>query len=254
MNANIAAVADQLVEAHRSGRQVTLPTVASEREAYAVQDAVAWRLWRAGGDTIRAWKVGAPDAKTTPSASPIAGSKLRASPAVLPAGAFHVIGVEAEIAYRMAKDLPRKAVPYTLDEAVAAVAGVHVAIEVCDSRNAGWKSADAFTKLADNQLNAGLVLGELVAQWRAIDHARQRCILLVDGNAAKDTTGSHALVDPLPLLPWIINHAAQRSGGLKAGDVVTTGSWNGMVFVEPGAQVVVRFPGIGEARVDFPKG
>ena len=43
----------------------------------------------------------------------------------------------------------------------------------------------------------------------------------------------------------------ERYGGLRAGDVITTGAWTGMHFVDPGAEIVARFPGIGEARVSF---
>jgi 2-keto-4-pentenoate hydratase len=247
------AAAASLIDARRRNVQTALPPVASEADAYAIQDAVA-ASWTAAGDRIGAWKAGAPNATTTPSASPIAASTVRPSPVSLPAVRFHVIGVEAELAYRFERDLPARNRPYTTDEVLAAVASMHVAIEVCDTRLAGWKTADAYTKLADNQLNAALVVGDPVQGWRQVAYAGQRCELIVDGKVEKDTTGSHALVDPTPLLPWIVAHCIARNAPLRAGDIVTTGSWNGMVFVEPGASVVVRFPGLGEAKVDFPKG
>lgn len=245
--------ASSLIDARRRKALVALAPVESEADAYAIQDAVA-ASWKSAGDRVGAWKAGAPDAKTTPSASPIAASTVRASPASLPAAQFHVIGVEAEVAYRFGRGLPARAQPYTKDEVLAAVEAMHVAIEVCDTRLAGWKTADAYTKLADNQLNAALVVGDAVKDWRQVAYASQRCQLVVNGKVEKDTTGSHALVDPLPLLPWIVAHCISRGSPLRAGDIVTTGSWNGMVFVEPGASVVVRFPGLGEAKVDFPKG
>jgi 2-keto-4-pentenoate hydratase len=245
--------AQAIIDARKRHVQVAMDAVASEAAAYAIQDAVA-ASWKASGDRIGAWKAGAPDAKTTPSASPIAASTVLRSPASLPASRFHMIGVEAEVAYRLARDLPARDRPYAQDEVLAAVESMHVAIEVCDTRLADWMSADAFTKLADNQLNAALVIGDPVEDWRHVDYAVQRCQLVVDGKVEKDTTGSHALVNPLPLLPWIVAHCMSRGAPLGAGDVVTTGSWNGMVFVEPGAHVVVRFPGIGEARVEFPRG
>ena len=60
-----------------------------------------------------------------------------------------------------------------------------------------------------------------------------------------------SLDDPAILLPWLANHAATR-GGLRRGTVVTTGSWLGMHFVEPGVEVTVEFAGIGRAAVSFP--
>ena len=44
------------------------------------------------------------------------------------------------------------------------------------------------------------------------------------------------------------NHAAARTGGLKAGDVVTTGSCCGAIPVPPGTAVEAEFPGIGTVR------
>jgi 2-keto-4-pentenoate hydratase len=38
---------------------------------------------------------------------------------------------------------------------------------------------------------------------------------------------------------------------LRAGDVVTTGTWCGMVEVPGAAALSVRIHGIGEARVEF---
>jgi len=72
--------------------------------------------------------------------------------------------------------------------------------------------------------------------------------LRVDGALRASARGSHATVNPFRIVPWIANHCAARRGGLRAGDVVTCGSWTGITFVQPGAEIRVIFPGIGEAR------
>ncbi len=59
----------------------------------------------------------------------------------------------------------------------------------------------------------------------------------------------HPYGNPIRLLPWLAAHCMARCGGLHAGDIITTGTWTGMNFVAPGAEVITRFPGIGEARV-----
>ncbi len=46
--------------------------------------------------------------------------------------------------------------------------------------------------------------------------------------------GSHPTVDPSRLLPAIVAHCTEHSDGLRAGDVVTTGSWTGMTQAAPG--------------------
>jgi 2-keto-4-pentenoate hydratase len=51
------------------------------------------------------------------------------------------------------------------------------------------------------------------------------------------------------LLPWLAAHAARRCGGLRRGDVVTTGTWTGMHFAAAGDAIEARFPGLGQARL-----
>ena len=217
-------------------------------QAYAIQDAVG-RMLSPEGAAIRGWKVGTPDAKTVPTAAPI--YDVLPSQSRIAALRLNIIGVEAEIAYVFGNDLAMRRIPHSADEVLGAVRGLCVAIEVCDSRLADWQTADDLTKLADHGMNHALVIGELVADFRRFDWRRQKVRTLVDGKVLSEGVGSHALDDPASLLPWLVNHAAGR-GGMKSGTVVTTGSWLGMHFVAPGAEVAVEFPGIGRASVSFP--
>ena len=82
-----------------------------------------------------------------------------------------------------------------------------------------------------------------------MDFGAQHAELWINGRRQADATGSHPLGDPFSVMPWIVEHCARRAGGLKGGDVVTTGSWTGMQFVAPGDLVEARFPGIGEASL-----
>ncbi|HEX7967524.1 MAG TPA: fumarylacetoacetate hydrolase family protein, partial [Stellaceae bacterium] len=54
---------------------------------------------------------------------------------------------------------------------------------------------------------------------------------------------------PRRLLAWLANHCARRGSGIAVGDIVTTGTHTGLVFVVPGATATVRFAGLGEASV-----
>lgn len=237
------SIAGLLSAAHRARTQIQsageLPDAA---QAYAAQDLV-WRQIRPGA-RVRAWKVGGANDRVEPTASPIL--RLEQSPAQLAAADFHVIGLEAEIAFRLARDLPAAAAEADI---AAAVGEAVVAIEICDTRLSDWKTASELWKLADFQNNAALVTGSGTARWQTIDWRAQRAQLMVNGATRIDVTGAHPFGNPLRLMPWIAAHCARRSGGLRAGDVVTTGSWGGMHYVEPGCEVHARFPGIGEASV-----
>jgi len=252
--ARVQALAARIIRAHQTRAPFDLPAgeaPASIDEAYAVQDSVAEVLWTQAGDAIRAWKTGGPNVEATPVAAPIPQLKLFRSPVTLQGKDFNEIGIEAELAYSLAHDLPPRATPYTEADVVAAIDSIHAAIEVCDSRLRNWRTADPLSKLADNQMNGALVVGDGLGDWQRVRPERQSATVEVDGNTCGEATGSHPYGNPLRLVPWLANHCAARCGGLRAGDVITTGAWTGMHFVAPGAVVIARFPGIGEARIRF---
>jgi 2-keto-4-pentenoate hydratase len=226
VSSRVAALADALCSAHRQGTQLRLPADLTLEEAYRLQEEVFESL--SGGNRPLAWKVGGPSDKVEPIMAPILPGALHASPARLRAGGFNMIAVECEIAFRLSD----------AGEAAEAL----VAIEVCDTRLSDWKDASAMAKLADFQSNAALVTGSGTPRWREIDFRAQKAELWIDGRKVREVTGTHSYGDPSRLLPWV---AAQRA--LRAGDVITTGTWTGMDFVRPGNEVRAVFPGIGEA-------
>jgi 2-keto-4-pentenoate hydratase len=250
----IGAAAAALERAHRMHAPFDAladAAPADVAEAYAIQDEVARRLWTRHEDRICAWKTGGPNARATPIAAPIPASRLFGSGASLDSDEFHFIAIEAELAYTLERDLPPRAVPYTETDLVEAIRSVHAAIEICDSRLANYRTADALWKLADNQSNGALVVGPPHRDWRRIEPGELTASVEIDAAPLAQATGTHPYGDPLRLLPWLANHCATRRGGLRAGDVITTGAWTGMHFVAAGAQVVVRFTGLAEARAGF---
>ncbi len=52
-------------------------------------------------------------------------------------------------------------------------------------------------------------------------------MLAVDGMVRVERTGSNTSGDLMRLVPWLANEGAVRTGGLKAGQWITTGSWTG---------------------------
>ena len=250
----INAAADQLVRAHRSHATFEAAIAAAPADvddAYAIQDDVARRLWTSRGDPIRAWKTGGPNADAIPVAAPIPASRVYADGVRLNGADYHFIGIEAELAYMLGRDLPPRATPYVESDVVEAIGSMHVAIEVCDSRLANFTTADALWKLADNQSNGGLVVGAPIRDWRRIVPGELSAFVEVDGAPLAPATGAHPYGAPRRRLAGLANHCAARCGGLREGDVITTGAWTGMHIVDAGAQVVVRFSKLGEARVAF---
>lgn len=237
-----------LVEAHRSRKPAETGDVVlrSESEAYRVQDAVFARLWPGGKPA--AWKAGAPSDKVTPTAAPIASKKLLRSPASVAAASMNMVGVEAEIAFRLSRDLPPREKRYSEKEIAAAVGEVLAAVELCDTRLANWKESSGLWKLADFQNNSALVAGGGTPDWQTIDFLQQEVEFAVGARILR-AKGSHPFGNPFRLMPWIARHCTKRGAGLRAGDIVTTGAWTGMEFAKAGDEVTARFPGIGEATL-----
>ena len=237
-----------LVAAHRSRKPAAIGDLPlkTEKDAYRVQDAVFAELWP--GTRPAAWKAGGPSDKTEPTAAPIAPDKLLRSPASIAAASMNMVGVEAELAFRLSKDLPPRGRAYSERRVAAAVGEVLVAIELCDTRLANWKESSGVWKLADFQNNGGLVAGSGTRDWQKIDFLKQEVEFRIGARVVK-AKGAHSFGNPFRLMPWIANHCTTRGIGLRAGDIVTTGAWTGLEIAKAGDEVTARFPGIGEATV-----
>ncbi len=173
-------IAELLFKAHEANAQFQSsenPSPKDLEDTYQAQDLVYARL--AKGARPVAWKVGGPGDELEPTIAPILPRRVLTSPARIAARNFHVIGVEAEIAFRFVRDLRDDDPPE--EEIADAIGEAVVAIELCDSRLADWQSAPPLWKLADNQMNWGLVVGTGTARWRQIDFKAQRAELWIGG-------------------------------------------------------------------------
>lgn len=244
---SIDAAAAALLDARRSGTRLdALPEGArpgSEAEAYAVQDAVARTLGPVAG-----WKVGAPGATAAPARAALHADTIFEVDH-LPASLFHLIGAEAEIAYRFGRDLPPEAGPYDREAVLAAVETMHPAIEIADTRFTVFGAVDAHSQRADQQNHGVLVLGPGLAEWRHLAPMTQAVRLTIDGQVLHDKVGGNSAVDPVRLLVWLANEGARSLGGIKAGQVVTTGSCTGTDFVTAPTRMVAEFPGLGSVAL-----
>ncbi|MBV8507976.1 MAG: 2-keto-4-pentenoate hydratase [Alphaproteobacteria bacterium] len=217
----------------------------SDADAYEIQDAVIRRL----GETIGGWKVGARSASSDAFCAPIGMKTIRPSPASYHARELRLIGIEAEIAFRLGRDLPARAAAYDRAE-VTTGASLHPVIEVVDSRYADFRSLDRLSILADNFSNGGLVYGAAVPDWEKLDLGHMRIIVTEDGEPFADSAPGAAR-DPVAALVDFANLMNGR-GGAKAGTLVTTGSWTGMAFTKRGTRIIADFGPLGRVEVAFP--
>lgn len=245
----IDQAAAALAAARRGQPIPALPETArpqSEADSYAIQDAVLRRL----GERVGGWKVGfSPEGGIF--CAPIYASCVHASPANLPAGGLHIIGIECEIGFRVNAALTERAQPYSREE-VLAVSSLHPTIEVVDSRYLDFRSLDRLQVLADNVSNGGLVYGAAAAGWQGMDLVHPPIAVTADGQPFAECTGLRN-GDPIGLFVDLVNHVASRRGGVPAGTFVTTGTHTGMVFTEASARISADYGPLGCVEVAFPR-
>jgi 2-keto-4-pentenoate hydratase len=218
----------------------------TEAEAWAVQREVLRRLGaRAGG-----WKCAAPPGKPA-SGAMLDAAGLRPAPARWPMPPGGRIGIETEIAFRLGRGLPKHATPYGREEVLDAVAAAFPAMEMVESRYMDPSAVSPLEAMADSIAHGGLVLGADVPGWRGMDLAgltvRQTC----GGAVQVEKVGGNPSGDPVTPLVWLANHLPTLGLQLEAGQVVTTGSCTGLLWVDGGQRVTGGFAGFGEVVVDL---
>lgn len=159
---------------------------------------------------------------------------------------------EVEIAFRLGADLPPRSAPYAVDEVMDAVATLHPAIELPDSRFNDFTLVGAPQLIADDACANLFMLGPAVTlPWRHIDLAAHRVWATVAGKSRHDGTGAHVLGDPRLALTWIANELSALGITIAAGQVVTTGTCVVPIPVVPGDQVNAGFGELGSLSVRF---
>ena len=223
-------------------------------EAYAVQDGLA----ASAGLALAGYKIGATNAQVqarfgvdAPFSGRLFADHVGGSPLRVPANTVNFYAIEAEFDFVMGSALAPRAETYTRADLRAAVASVHPAIEVPDSRYADWLSMKAADLIGDNAIGCMLCLGPAAAGGLDRDLAGQPVIVRVNGEVVSEGAGANVLGDPWNVMVWLANHLSARGLTLEAGHAVTTGSAADVVQCQPGDTVTAEFGPIGQAEVHF---
>ncbi|WP_150290976.1 2-keto-4-pentenoate hydratase [Sphingobium estronivorans] len=157
---------------------------------------------------------------------------------------------EAEIAFILGQDLSD---PDTTPQMVArAVASVHAAIEIVDSRIADWKITFADT-VADNGSSAFFVLAGDGRPLAGLDLYSCGMVMEINGAPVSLGAGAAVLGNPLNAAAWLAQTLARRGEPLKAGDILLGGALGPMVALHPGDHVRAVIGGIGETSFTYGK-
>lgn len=218
-------------------------------EAYLIQA----HLERLSAKPVAGWKIAATSlagqrhiAVDGPLAGRLLAEMVHPDGATLVFGANRMRVAEAEFAFRMARDLPPRDRPYEQSEVLAAVAALHLAIEIPDSRYTDFTRVGAAQLIADNACGHQFVLGpEAPASWCDVDLARHQVVGRVGMRLEREGIGANVLGDPRTALVWLANELSQHGLTLARDHVVTTGTCLVPLEILPGDEVTADFGSFG---------
>jgi 2-keto-4-pentenoate hydratase len=251
----IATLAQGLRQRHAEGGRFEPLSSQGRRlgldEAYGVQDAFVATLpgFRRGAG----YKIGL----TSPAmqamcgiAHPVYGElradAIHASGHRIDLSDFVHLGLECEIAVKLARELPAVS-PLTRAHVLECTAGVCAAFELVDDAHADYAALDAPSLVADNAWNAGVVLGP----WQPVpaDLPELQGRLALDGQEVDRGRVGDALSHPFDSVLWLAAELGRRGRRLGAGAIVMTGSIVKTRFAAPGQRWTYGVDGLGAVEV-----
>ena len=226
-------------------------------QAMRLQCAVSTDLGR-----VRGWKISGLTADqrramgvAAPLAAPLLEPWLRPSDdAVFTRSQFVRPRLECEFAFELSADLPTRAGGYTRSEVEAAIGALRIGVEVVDSRLT--PGSPVLMELADDLNNGAYVVGAASAASRGVRYAEQPIALRWnDGKTTTEIASGNGQPildgDPVGAVVLLANLAGLHPHGLRAGDIVTTGSCTGAVAVPGAGDYEADFGPLGSVRLRF---
>lgn len=156
--------------------------------------------------------------------------------------------VEAEIAFVLGRDLD--APDIGPDDVLAATESVTAALEIVDSRIAGWDISIVDT-VADNASSGLFTLGPEHRPPGGLDLATCSMRLWRGREEASTGSGAACLGHPAIAVAWLATTARSYGQPLRAGEIVLSGALGPMVPVQAGDHVTAEISGLGQVSAVF---
>lgn len=183
---------------------------------------------------------------------PLSKDRVFSGPAKVPAHLSRLGLVEAEISFRVLRDIPSRLDEYSYDEVAQAIVAMP-SIEILSSSYTDL-TAENFREMpqvelfADNMANGAFVLGDPVSEWRSLDLGCLRVTLTQGQSTLASRVGGHPNVNPAMPVLYLVN-ALRAKQGLRAGDIIATGSLTGALPFRFGEAVRATVAGLGAVEV-----
>jgi len=238
------AFTSRLVAAHRTHQPLSAEDFGDGPQtlddAYAVQTGVMAELGPVGG-----FKTSRPNPVRPNIMAPIPAANVRPSPAHYARDEMRLVGIELEIAFRLDDALPdRAAADY--DAKLRNAVSVMPVIEMVDSRYEDLGVVSDIQKLADNQSGFGLVIGDAISDFSALNLTNPEITFTVNGAQIGTTSGQvPGGVDAFQVLKDFLEVIGDHCGGIERGMYLTTGSLSGLHWAKHGDVIEGHVAGLG---------
>ena len=228
---------------------------ATVAEAYAVQAAIN----EAAGVALIGYKIGASAQATmdllgleAPFFGPLFDRycyENRTDVAIVPA---HRTGIEAEFVVALNGDLPARGKDYSREDVEEVVDWMSPGFELVGARFDAELAGAGTMLIADSGANAGFIPGDRVPDWRQFDFSRHPATLSINGEErASGHSGMSIFGHPFGTVAWLANQPELAGRGLRAGDVISTGTCTGLIPISPGDEVRAEFGDFGTLESRF---
>ncbi|WP_416898536.1 MAG: 2-keto-4-pentenoate hydratase [Minwuia sp.] len=159
---------------------------------------------------------------------------------------------EVEFEVKLGRDLPPRDAPYSTDEVMDAVESIHPGFELAECR---FVHDDNFPPLpailADGAGSGVIAYGPAIENWRDADIAGQEVKLFRNGELCRSGTAAEHIDHPVVPVTWLANELSRTGVGMKAGQMVSSGTLTGMLQPKPGDTFVADFGPFGTVTANY---
>lgn len=216
----------------------------TSEQALAIQQVVIDTI----GDDVGGWKCSLPNTDNLIAAPIFSRTLCNQSPChiELDNGACKI---EPEIAFVFKDTMPAQSEAYSEESIVAALGGAHLVLELIRNRYLPAEEVSFPEHLADCLLNQGLYIGPSIDLQQALVTSDLEFTL--SQTEVKVISGKHPNHYPKHPLIWLVNFLSQRGIDIQAGQIVTTGSYAGVLDVQPNLNFTLQFGELGTISLMF---
>jgi 2-keto-4-pentenoate hydratase len=178
-------------------------------------------------------------------------SEHRPSGSALSVRAMRMRSAEPEFAFVLARDLNRGRGELAVEDVLAAVESMVLAVEVPDSRFVDFRKAGLPSLIADGMCGGHFIVGQSIDDWHSLDLREQTARLLCNGEERSAGRGANVMGDPRSALAWMANEVLGHGWPLRAGDIIITGASAPPIPVQVGDDLEAVFDDLGTVTVRF---